>query len=765
MNTELPAVFYKNMTVSLATILLLLHAVNKAGADSDSGMSRDYLQKITFPTQRSARNYARLNTTLSQNLTSLTLCLHVNTTVIYEWSTMCMVSYAYGQEDDELSLYKRGKGLTLYISGVQATLTNAPVWDGEWHVICVTWSNSDGTWHIYSDGVRSGTGSGLSVGGRVHAGGTWILGQDQGSFQTWKAFSGEMSQVNLWDRVLSPAEIATNWTVSCNKHGNVIDWTATDIEVFGDTNSDQYDCASETPDYTSLGCWKDGSGEDRTIPTLEGIDPLLDGSYCQRSNAIEKCYLVALSRGFTVFAVYNGGCCAGSADAHNTYKQHGQSTDCSWDGTGGSSANEVYQITAAYTTNIAFNRSAAQSSTASGGAAGRAVDGNRVTRWPGAYCARTTSIRDPNPWWRVDMGSTKYVDRVVVYSSAWRNDFQVHVGDNSDVVNNPTCDDAQRVAATDYVFIVNCGGQSGQYVGIALGGTYRILTLCEVEVYGGRTMVQSTSTSPTTPHVTSSMDSTVIASINVSLTLTVPRPVNISSLRESIRNRLEDQAGDFCDDQCKIGEIFLHIVNGTNRTRKKRQADDEVQIIVIIQLIVSASQGGNTSTDRNMTEDLLQESANLLRQLARGENLSVDVNGKKVYLFDNSDEDEVEDEDEDKKTPPWVIGVICAAVAVIIIVAVVTVLLCRRKHNPDANMPGKSGNEMKNLDTPERHDHTTGEGSVDNIIYNTEDEGFVDNVIYNAGDDGTVDNVIYQGQDSTPNDPENTPESQYESVY
>ncbi|CAH1263350.1 MRC1 [Branchiostoma lanceolatum] len=118
----------------------------------------------------------------------------------------------------------------------------------------------------------------------------------------------------------------------------------------------------------------------------------------------------------------------------------------------------------------------------------------------------------------------------------------------------------------------------------------------------------------------------------------------------------------------------------------------------------------------------------------------------------------------EQKIPPWVIGVICAVMAVITIIAVVTVLLYRRKHNPGATMPGKRGSEMTNLGTPDRHDHTASEGSVDNIIYNTEDEGFVDNVIYNAGDDGTVDNVIYQGEDSTPNNPENAAESQYESV-
>ncbi|XP_078673409.1 uncharacterized protein LOC144912263 [Branchiostoma floridae x Branchiostoma belcheri] len=107
--------------------------------------------------------------------------------------------------------------------------------------------------------------------------------------------------------------------------------------------------------------------------------------------------------------------------------------------------------------------------------------------------------------------------------------------------------------------------------------------------------------------------------------------------------------------------------------------------------------------------------------------------------------------DGEKRTPPCLVGVVCAAVVVLVIIAVVTVLFCRRKHNPCTNVPGKSGNEMKNVDTPERHNHTASEGTVDNVIYNTEGEGFVDN-------------VIYQGEDSRSNNQENAREPQYESV-
>ncbi|XP_078673408.1 macrophage mannose receptor 1-like [Branchiostoma floridae x Branchiostoma belcheri] len=268
----------------------------------------------------------------------------------------------------------------------------------------------------------------------------------------------------------------------------------------------------------------------------------------------------------------------------------------------------------------------------------------------------------------------------------------------------------------------------------------------------GPVMEQSTFTSTIMPEVT---PNTVLARVNVSLTLTAPCHVNQSLLRDSITQSLKKQAGGLCGNQCQIGEIFLHIVTDTTGARKKRQAGDQVLINVIIQLIVVANQQQGDTTDAVAAKNLLQEKADDLRQLVRDGKLYVDIDGEQVRLVDNNGE---------KRTPPWLVGVVCAAVVVLVLIAVVTVLLCRRKHSPGINVPGKIGNEMKNLDTPGRHNHTASEGTVDNIIYNTEDEGFVDNVIYNAGDEGTVDNVIYQGENSKSNNQENAPESQYETV-
>ena len=96
-------------------------------------------------------------------------------------------------------------------------------------------------------------------------------------------------------------------------------------------------------DYTSVGCYRDT--EDRAIPTLEHTDPVLIGSefsYKSRQNAIVKCAVAARKRGFPAFAIQDGGWCAASANALETFNKYGKSSDCKIDGRGGHWANNVY---------------------------------------------------------------------------------------------------------------------------------------------------------------------------------------------------------------------------------------------------------------------------------------------------------------------------------------------------------------------------------------------------------------------------------------
>ena len=64
------------------------------------------------------------------------------------------------------------------------------------------------------------------------------------------------------------------------------------------------------------------------IPSLEGTNNILDGSYGNRQNAVVKCALVARKNGFQMFAIRDGGLCGGSLTAIENFDIYGRSNDC-----------------------------------------------------------------------------------------------------------------------------------------------------------------------------------------------------------------------------------------------------------------------------------------------------------------------------------------------------------------------------------------------------------------------------------------------------
>ena len=90
--------------------------------------------------------------------------------------------------------------------------------------------------------------------------------------------------------------------------------------------------------YTTQGCWKD-------VPTraMASLEHHFADHYNVRVNPIQKCFGVAMSFGYQVFAIQDGGQCFGSPTAQNTYANYGPSKLCSH-GKGGPMANNVYRM-------------------------------------------------------------------------------------------------------------------------------------------------------------------------------------------------------------------------------------------------------------------------------------------------------------------------------------------------------------------------------------------------------------------------------------
>lgn len=121
------------------------------------------------------------------------------------------------------------------------------------------------------------------------------------------------------------------------------------------------------------------------------------------------------------------------------------------------------------------------------------TDGNTppVGKWDYHTCLMTRNDNN-GPWVRVDLGSTKSIDRVDVYNSLWGSHwlrtypFEVRIGDSTDVEQNPMCghrmEKPDRKPSTD-LMTVTCPGARGRYIGVKKTNR-NYLNICEVKAFG-----------------------------------------------------------------------------------------------------------------------------------------------------------------------------------------------------------------------------------------------------------------------------------------
>nr|XP_015802266.2 sushi, von Willebrand factor type A, EGF and pentraxin domain-containing protein 1 isoform X3 [Nothobranchius furzeri] len=141
------------------------------------------------------------------------------------------VSYAVDGSDNAFLLIDYN-GWVLYVNGKERITDCPAVNTGQWHHIGVSWRSWDGDWRIYINGRPSDGGKGLSVGTTIPGGGALVLGQDQDQrgegFNPVESFVGSISQLHIWDRVLTPQQIkvlASSCPASHVRHrGNVLAW-------------------------------------------------------------------------------------------------------------------------------------------------------------------------------------------------------------------------------------------------------------------------------------------------------------------------------------------------------------------------------------------------------------------------------------------------------------------------------------------------------------------------------------------------------------
>ncbi|XP_008934571.1 PREDICTED: probable G-protein coupled receptor 144, partial [Merops nubicus] len=112
--------------------------------------------------------------------------------------------------------------------------------DGQWHHFCVAWQRENGTWAIYADGKRRAAASGLCAAGpaappAIGGQGTFIIGQDQdslgGTFREKESFSGNITDLHIWQRVLSAEQIEKVRSCWVLEQDLVFGWSSNALEV------------------------------------------------------------------------------------------------------------------------------------------------------------------------------------------------------------------------------------------------------------------------------------------------------------------------------------------------------------------------------------------------------------------------------------------------------------------------------------------------------------------------------------------------------
>ncbi|XP_006824443.2 uncharacterized protein LOC100373145 [Saccoglossus kowalevskii] len=131
-----------------------------------------------------------------------------------------------------------------------------------------------------------------------------------------------------------------------------------------------------------------------------------------------------------------------------------------------------------------------QSSVKGSGRSEKAVDDNRNSVFNQKSC--TMTLKEFQPWWRVDLGATRSVYKVTITNrqdccATRLKKAEIHIGDSENFDENPRCGKrvSRKMSENETIDIAcKCGKpMTGRYVSIRLQNMTQALTLCEVDVW------------------------------------------------------------------------------------------------------------------------------------------------------------------------------------------------------------------------------------------------------------------------------------------
>ncbi|KAI3354409.1 hypothetical protein L3Q82_018929 [Scortum barcoo] len=210
---------------------------------------------LLFP-MRSRHIYTSVVSDAPLSVSAFTVCMWVKPTAVSNKTVL--FSYGNRRNPYEIQLLL-GQTSVLFTIGGEAHLVEArgvvnPGGPSEWIHLCGAWSSEQGLATLWAGGKKVASTPGVAEGHVLPDGGSLQLGQErnsccplspssgvpgfEGGLDPKLAFTGKMTGVNMWDRVLSEEEISQlalreGEGQGCMQRGNMVAWGVTEMVPHG----------------------------------------------------------------------------------------------------------------------------------------------------------------------------------------------------------------------------------------------------------------------------------------------------------------------------------------------------------------------------------------------------------------------------------------------------------------------------------------------------------------------------------------------------
>ncbi|CAN2391393.1 serum amyloid, partial [Pristimantis euphronides] len=185
-----------------------------------------------FP-RRTSTAYVVLKPEIKASLEKLSVCLKSYTELTRDHSLFSLAMSGSKQDNAFLIFPEPPNVSSVSINQEEVKIKTDPE-VLEWKHTCVTWDSETGVIQLWVNGKlypRRVSQKGFSIEPPISI----ILGQEQdsfgGKFDQDQCFVGELSDVHMWDHVLTPEDIQK--VLSGDHPGNVINWRSLNFEMKG----------------------------------------------------------------------------------------------------------------------------------------------------------------------------------------------------------------------------------------------------------------------------------------------------------------------------------------------------------------------------------------------------------------------------------------------------------------------------------------------------------------------------------------------------